>query len=144
MYKIVINSEIHLHQCLFESRGFKSGISSAQWKRGAQWKRKKILENFARLTGKYLCPSPTQVFPCQLYQVFENNFLQDTSRQLLLMNTLDGQKIYVCVTSFSQFTTLQCSSGIMTIFWCNEERFLIKKTWLNSNSQTLSLTLFQR
>ena len=30
------------------------------------------------------------------------------------------------------------------LFWCNEKHFLIKKTWLNSKSQTLYLTLFQR
>ena len=30
------------------------------------------------------------------------------------------------------------------LFWCNEKYFLIKKTWLNYKSQTLSLTLFQR
>ena len=52
------------------------------------------------MAGKHLCPSPTQVFPCQLYEMFENTFLQNTSGQLLLMNTLDGQKIYVCVDNF--------------------------------------------
>ena len=34
--------------------------------------------------------------------------------------------------------------GEMTLFWCNKKHFLMKKTWLNSESQTLSLTLFQR
>ena len=37
-------------------------------------------------------PSPTQVCYCQLYEIFENTFLQNTSVRLLLMKSLDGQK----------------------------------------------------
>ena len=54
--------------------------------------KKGILENFAKSTGKQLCPSPTQVFSSQFYEVLEDTFLQNTSGQLLLMNRLDGQK----------------------------------------------------
>ena len=73
MSKIVIDSEIHLHHCLCKPRGFKIGRSN---QRKCSVK-KGVLENFAKLTEKHLCPSPTRVFYCQFYEIFENTFLQN-------------------------------------------------------------------
>ena len=36
--------------------------------------KKGVLENFAKLTVKDLCSSPTPVFYCQFYEIFENTF----------------------------------------------------------------------
>ena len=141
MYKIVINSEIHLHQCLFQSRGFKSGISS--YKRRPM-KKKKNSWKFCKIDREILVSESDAGFSLSALPSFWEQFFTGHFQATTFDEYAWWSKIYVCVTSFSQFTTLQCSSGIMTIFWCNEERFLIKKTWLNSNSQTLSLTLFQR
>ena len=58
--------------------------------------KKGVLENFAKLTENYLFASPTRVFYCQFYEVFEN-----TSGRLLLMKTPDGQKFELRVAYFS-------------------------------------------
>ena len=58
MRKIMSNSEIHLHHCLCESRGFKIGKS----KPPGVLSKKGILENFAKLTEKDLRLSPTLAF----------------------------------------------------------------------------------
>ena len=36
--------------------------------------KKGVLENFAKLTEKNLCPSPTLVFYWQFYEIFQNTF----------------------------------------------------------------------
>ena len=51
MSKRVSNSEIHLHHCLCESKGFEKKVQ-----------KKRVLENFAKLTEKTLCLNPTLVF----------------------------------------------------------------------------------
>ena len=42
--------------------------------------KKSVLENFAKLTEKDLCPSPTLVFYWQFYEIFENNFFTEHFR----------------------------------------------------------------
>ena len=42
--------------------------------------KKGVLENFAKLTEKDLCPSPTRVFYCQFYEIFENTFFTEHFR----------------------------------------------------------------
>ena len=76
MSNIVSNSEIHLHHCLCESRGFK--IRKSNYRRCSV--KKGILENFAKLTEKDLCPSPTLVFYWQFYEIFENTFFTEHLR----------------------------------------------------------------
>ena len=39
--------------------------------------KKRVLENFAKLTEKDLCPSPTLVFCWQFYEIFENTFFTE-------------------------------------------------------------------
>ena len=58
MNKIVTNSEMHLHHCPCESRGF-------------NWKKCSI---------KHLFPSPTQGFSYQFYKIFENSFFTEHFR----------------------------------------------------------------
>ena len=41
---------------------------------------KGVLENFAKLTAKHLCPSRTHVFSCQFYEIFENTFFTERFR----------------------------------------------------------------
>ena len=41
---------------------------------------KKNVENFAKLTGKHFCSSPTQVSSCQFYEIFENTFFTEHFR----------------------------------------------------------------
>ena len=89
MSRIVSDSEIHLHHCVCESRGFKIGRSNHQ----RCSVKKGVLENFEKLTEKHLCPSPTRVFYCLFYEIFENIFIQNTSERLLLMTRLDDKKI---------------------------------------------------
>ena len=42
--------------------------------------KKGVLENFAKLTEKDLCPSPTLVFYWQFYEIFENTFFTEHFR----------------------------------------------------------------
>ena len=42
--------------------------------------KKIVLENFAKLTEKNLCPSPTLVFYWQFYEIFENTFFTEHLR----------------------------------------------------------------
>ena len=42
--------------------------------------KKSVLENFAKLTEKDLCPSPTLVFYWQFYEIFENTFFTEHFR----------------------------------------------------------------
>ena len=42
--------------------------------------KKSVLENFAKLTEKHVCPSPTQVFYSKFYLIFENTFLKEHFR----------------------------------------------------------------
>ena len=74
MSKIVSNSEIHLHHCLCESSGFKIGKSNHRRCSVS------VLGNFAKLTEKNLCPSPTLVFYWQFYEIFENAFFTEHFR----------------------------------------------------------------
>ena len=43
--------------------------------------KKSVLDNFAKLTKKDLCPSPTRVFYCQFYEIFENTFFTEHFRE---------------------------------------------------------------
>ena len=40
--------------------------------------KKCVLKNFANLRGKHLCWTPTQVFSCEIYEIFKNIFLNRT------------------------------------------------------------------
>ena len=74
--KILNNSEIRLYHCHCESSCFETARNSHR-----RCSVKKIaLENFAKLTGKHLCPCPTQVFSRQCYQFFENTFFTEHFR----------------------------------------------------------------
>ena len=42
--------------------------------------KKSVLEHFAKLTEKDLCPSPTLVFYWQFYEIFENTFFTEHFR----------------------------------------------------------------
>ena len=78
---------------IFENT-FLQNIFYKNWKKQAPevFSKKGDFEFFAKLAEKHLFPSPTQVCYCQLYEIFENTFLQNTSGRLLLMKRLDSQK----------------------------------------------------
>ena len=127
--KIVSNSEeIRLHHCLCESSGYKTGRSNHQ----RVFSRKGILENFAKLTEKDLCPSPTRIFYRQFYKIFENTFFTKTTpgdcfwwRGLMVKNFNSVLLIFLNSQLY------HAPPEWWLLFWCNEEHFLIKKTWLN-------------
>ena len=75
MSKIVTVSEIHLHHCLWESRGFKIGRSSH---RRCSIKKLllKILQNWEENTCVRV--RHDKVFSCQFYKIFENTFFNRT------------------------------------------------------------------
>ena len=62
MRKIVSNSEIHLHHCLCESRGFKTGRSNHR-----RCSVKNVFLKFCKIEKKASVPKPTIVFYCQFY-----------------------------------------------------------------------------
>ena len=64
-----------------------------------------VLETIAKLTGKHLCPSPTQVPSCQFYGIFENTFFTEHFLQFPLMNSLDAQKCFFLKKHFLKKTT---------------------------------------
>ena len=51
-----------------------------------------VLENFAKVTEKDLCPSLTRVFYCQFYEIFENTFSTECFRATAFDEDVDGQK----------------------------------------------------
>ena len=54
--------------------------------------KKGVLKNLAKLTKKDLCPSPTLVFYCQFYEIFENNFFTEHFRAKRLDEEAYGEK----------------------------------------------------
>ena len=86
--KIVINSEIHLHHCLCESRGFELGKSNH---RRCLVKKVllKILQNWQERTCVLVRLRFSNV---SFTKVLRTLFLQNTSGQLLLMKKLGDQK----------------------------------------------------
>ena len=127
--KIVSNSEeICLHHCLCESSGYKTGKSNHQ----RVFSKKGILENFEKLTEKDLRPSSTRIFYRQFYKIFENTFFTKTTsgdcfwwRGLMVKNS--NSVLLIFLNSQLYHTPPEW----WLLFWCNEEHFLIKKTWLN-------------
>ena len=82
--KIVSNSEIHLHHCLYESRGFKIGKSNHR-KCLVKKVFLKILQNWQKRT----CVRVRHGFSTVSFTKFLRTlFLQNTLGQLLLMKTL--------------------------------------------------------
>ena len=73
MSKIVSNSEIHLHHCLWGLQGHQN------WKKQPpeMFSRNGVLKNFAKLTKRDPCPSPTRVFYSHFYEIFENTFFTE-------------------------------------------------------------------
>ena len=68
------------------------------------------------------------VFYCQFYEIFENTFLQKTCfwwRSLLVKNF--NSVLLIFLNSQLYHAPLEW----WLLFWCNQEHFLIKKTWLN-------------
>ena len=88
MSKIVSNSEIHLHHCLCESRGFKIGRSNHR-----RCSVKKVFLKILQNCQKRTCVRVRHWFSTDSFTKFLRTlFLQNTSGRLLLMKRLDGQK----------------------------------------------------
>ena len=104
-----------------------------------------FIENFTKLTGKHLRPSPTQVFYCQFFEIFENTFLNRT----LPGNCFSWIALMVKNVNYVSliFPNSQLYHGLpewWLLFQYNEKHYVIKKAWPNFKSQTLSMTLFQK
>ena len=127
MSRIVSDSEIHLHHCVCESRGFKIGRSNHQ----RCSVKKGVLENFEKLTEKHLCPSPTRVFYC-LFTKFLRTFLYRTlPRDCFWWRGLMIKKFNFLSPIFLNLQLYNVTAEWWLLFWCNEEHLLIKKIWLN-------------
>ena len=140
MSKIVSNSEIHLHHCLCEPSDFKIGRSNHQ-RCSVKKVFLKILQNWQK---RNCVRAPHGFSTVSFTEYLRTLFLQNTSGWLLLMKRVDVQKFntvsLICLNS----KLYHAPSEWWLLFWCNEELFLIKKTWLNCKKQTFFLTLFQR
>ena len=67
--------------------------------------KKGVLKNLAKLTKKDLCPSPTLVFYCQFYEIFENNFFTEHFRA----KRLDEEAL---VKNFNSVSLIFLNSGL--------------------------------
>ena len=128
MSKIVSISEIHLHHCLCESRGFTIWRSNHQ-RCSVKKVFLKILQNWQKRT----CAPVRHWFSTVSFTKFLRTiFLQNTSGRRGLMKRL-------MVKNFNSVSLIFLNSGLYHappewwLFWRNEEHFLIKKTWLNFN-----------
>ena len=127
MSKIVSNSEIHLHHCLCESKGFKTGRSNHQ-----RCSVKKVFLKIFQNWEKGICVWVWQGFSTVSFTKF---------LRLLFYRTLPGDCFWwrgLMVKNFNSVSLIFLNSQLYhappewwLLFWCNEEHFLIKKTWLN-------------
>ena len=145
MNKIVTNSEIHLRHYLCQPRGFKNKYPPEVFNKKGVLLNTFFIENFTKLTGKHLRPSPTQVFSWQFFEIFENTFFNRTlpgncfSWMALMVKNVNSVSLI--------FPNSQLYHGLpewWLLFQYNENHYVIKKTWPNFKSQTLSMTLFQK
>ena len=119
--KIVSKSEIHLHLCLCESRGFKIGRNNHQ---GCSIKKVllKILQNWQKTTRVRVRHGFSIVsFTKFLRTLFWQNF----SERLMVKYFNSASLIFLNSQLY------HAPPEWWLLFWCNEEHFLIKKTWLN-------------
>ena len=144
------NLEIHLHNCLCKSRGFKVGRSSH---RRFSIKKKmffKISQNWQENTCDGVSflitlkiPTTHVFFRSVLQKILRTPFLQSTSGRLLL-NKLDVKKFnYVSLIFLSlqlYHAPLECS----LLFWCNEEHLLRKKMSVANSGTTIICESNQR
>ena len=127
MSKIISSSVIHFHHCLCEFRGFKIGRSNH---RRCSVKKAflKFLQNWQKSTASE----------------FEAGFLLSVLRNFwehFFYRTLPGDCFWwrgLMVKNFNSVSLIFLNSQLYhappewwLLFWCNEEHFLIKKTWLN-------------
>ena len=122
MSKIVSNSEIHLHHCLCESRGFKIGRSNH---RRCSVKKVflKILQNWQKIT----CLRVLHGFSTVSFTKFLRTLPGDCFwwRRLMVKNLN-----YVSLI-FLNPQLCHTPAEWWLLFWCNEEHFFTEKTWLN-------------
>ena len=116
MSKIVSNSEIHLHHCLCESRGFKTGRSNHQ--------RCSVKKMFLKVNRKGPVPESNMGFLLSVLRNFwENVFYRTLPDDCFwwrgLMLIFLNSQIYHTPPEWR------------LLFWYNKEHFLVKKTWLN-------------
>ena len=127
MSKIVISSEIHLHHCLCESRGFKLGRSNHR-----RCLVKKMFLKFGKIGRKAPVSESCTGFLLSVLRNFWEHFFY---------RTLPGDCFWwrgLMVKNFNSVSLIFLNSQLYhappewwLLFWCNEEHFLIKKTWLN-------------
>ena len=127
MSKIVSNSEIHLHHCLWESRGFKIGRSNRQ-----KCSVKKVFLKILKNGQKSTCIRVRHGFSTVSF----TNFLRTR-----FYRTLPGDCFWwrgLMVKNFNSVSLIFHNSQLCRappqwwlLFWCNEEHFLIKETCLN-------------
>ena len=129
MSKIVSNSEIHLHHCLCESRGFTIGRSN---RRRCSVKKVflKILQNWQKRT----CVPVRHGFSTVRFTKFLRTiFLQNTSGRRGFMKSLMVKHFNSVSLIFLNSELYYAPPEWWLLFWRNEEHFLSKKTWLNFN-----------
>ena len=127
MSKIVMNSEIHLHHCLCEFSGFKTGKSNHR-RCSVKNVFLKILQNWQKRTCVWVRHGFSTVTFTKLSKKL---FLQNPSGRLLLMKKLHGQKFYVSVANFLNSQLYHSPPEWWLLFWRNEGHFLIQGTWRN-------------
>ena len=125
MSKIVSNSEIHLHHCLCESRGFKIGKSNHQ-RCSVKKVFLKILQNWQKKT----CVWVNTGFLLSVSWNFWKHFFCRTLpggcfwRKSLMVKKFNSVSL-ICLNS----RLYHAPPEWWLSFWCNEEHFLIQKTW---------------
>ena len=126
MSKFVSNLEIYLHHCLCESRGFKI-VRSNHWMCSVKKVFLKTLQSlqrstFVRVRQGYSTVSFTKILRTLFYRRLPGDCfwwrgLMVKSFNSVYLNFLNSQ-LYHALPEW------------WLLFWCNEEHFLIKKTWL--------------
>ena len=125
--KIVSNSEIHLHHCLCKSRGFKIGRS---YHRRCSIKQVflKILENWQKNT----CVRVWHGFSTVSFTKFLRTlFCRTFPRDCFWWKGLIVKNLSSVSLVFLNSQLYHAPPEWWLLFWCNEEYFLIKKTWVD-------------
>ena len=127
MRKIVSNSEIHLHHCLCESRGFKIGKSNHR-----RCSVKKCSWKFCKIDRKGpMSESDTGFLLTVLRNFWEHFFYRTLPGDCFWWRGLMVKNFNSVSLIFHNSQLCRAPPQWWLLFWCNEEHFLIKETCLN-------------
>ena len=127
MSKIVSNSEIHLHHCLCESRGFKIGKSNHR-----RYSVKKCSWKFCKIDRKGpMSESDTGFLLTVLRNFWEHFFYRTLPGDCFWWRGLMVKNFNSVSLIFHNSQLCRAPPQWWLLFWCNEEHFLIKETCLN-------------